>query len=119
MRHMSGVGVGMLAGLLFVTLVVGEPADAASKATKGTLVVVEHERWLDTLKGTVKNFSKNKARDVTVIVRFQDKRKKPLGVQRVSVGDLGSGEQAAFSLAIDERNRPATGYQFEVHAIWP
>jgi hypothetical protein len=33
----------------------------------------------------VKNFGKAKARDVTVIVRFQDKRKKPLGVQRVSV----------------------------------
>lgn len=108
-----------MAGLLLVALVAGGLADAASRATKGTLVVVEHERWLDTLKGTVKNFSKNKARDVTVIVRFQDRRKKPLGVQRVSVGDLGMGEQASFSLAIAERNRPATDYRFEVHAIWP
>ncbi len=108
-----------MASLLLVALVAWGSADAASRATKGTLVVVEHERWLDTLKGTVKNFSKNKARDVTVIVRFQDKRKKPLGVQRVSVGDLGMGEQASFSLAIAERNRPATHYQFEVHAIWP
>jgi hypothetical protein len=118
MRRVRGVGVGILAGLLLVALLAGGPADAASKG-KGALVVVEHERWLDTLKGTVKNFGKSKARDVTVIVRFQDKRKKPLGVQRVSVGDLNSGDQASFSLAVEERNRPAAHYQFEAHAIWP
>ncbi len=112
----AGVGVG--AGLVLALLVAGTLADGATRGKKD-LVVVEHERWLDTLKGAVKNFSKSKARDVTVIVRFQDKRKKPLGVQRVSVGDLGSGEQSSFSLAIEERNRSATSYQFEAHAIWP
>ncbi len=112
------VAVGVGAGLVLALLLAGALADAASRGKKD-LVVVEHERWLDTLKGTVKNFSKSKARDVTVIVRFQDKRKKPLGVQRVSVGDLGSGEQSSFSLAIEERNRSATTYQFEAHAIWP
>jgi hypothetical protein len=82
------------------------------------LVVLDYERWLDTLKGTVKNFSKGSARDVTILVRFLDQKKKVLGTQRVSVGDLRSGDQSSFSLAIQERNRSAKSYQFEVHAIW-
>jgi hypothetical protein len=83
------------------------------------LVVLDHERWLDTLKGTIKNFSKRSARDVTVIVRFFDTRKKALGTQRVSVGDLRSGDLASWSLPIDDKHRPATRYEFETHAIWP
>ncbi len=93
-------------------------ASAASEKNRD-LVVVGHERWLDTLKGTVKNFSKSTARDVTVVVKFYDKKKKPLGVQRVSVGDLRSGDQSDWSLAVDEKNRPATKYEFQTHGIWP
>jgi hypothetical protein len=96
-------------------------AKAVVKAPTGKsrdLVLLDHERWLDTLKGTVKNFSKASARDVTVIIRFLDKKKNVLGTQRVSVGDLRSGDQSSWSLAIQERNRPATSYHFEVHAIW-
>jgi len=111
------------AALLLVGLT-GEPvhgAKAVQKAPSGKnpdLAVLDHERWLDTLKGTVKNFSKASARDVTVVVRFRDRKKKVLGTQRVSVGDLRSGEQSSWSLAIEERNRSATSYQFVVHAIW-
>lgn len=113
----------MAAALLLVVLA-GTPVHGAKpvqKAPSGKnrdLAVLDHERWLDTLKGTVKNFSKASARDVTVVVRFQDRKKKVLGTQRVSVGDLRSGEQSSWSLAIDERNRSATSYQFVVHAIW-
>ena len=82
------------------------------------LVVVDHERWLDTLKGTVKNYSKRPARDVTVIVRFLDKKKKALGTQRVIVGDLRSGDQSSWSLAISEKHRAAEHYAFEAHALW-
>jgi hypothetical protein len=82
------------------------------------LVVLDYERWLDTLKGTVKNFSKAPARDVTIVVKFLNRRKTVLGTQRVIVGDLPSGDQTPWSLAIQERNRPATQYQFTVHAIW-
>ncbi len=82
------------------------------------LVVLEHERWLDTLKGTIKNYSKQPARDVMVIVKFFDKKKKALGTQRVSVGDLRSGDQSSWSLAINEKNRAATHYAFETHAMW-
>jgi len=111
------------AGLLLVVLA-GAPvhgAKAVQKKPSGKnrdLVVLDNERWLDTLKGTVKNFSKASARDVTVVVRFLDQKKKVLGTQRVSVGDLRSGDQNSFSLPIQERNRPAKSYQFEVHAIW-
>jgi hypothetical protein len=103
------VWVGALMAIL-VMAVAGKSRD---------LVVVEHERWLDTLKGAIKNFSKRPARDVTVIVKFFDKKKKPLGTQRVGVGDLRSGDQASWSVAITEKNRPAARYEFEVHAIWP
>ncbi len=114
-RLVRAVGVGVLL-VLAVGLLVA-PAGAAKR--RGDLVVLDQERWLDTLKGTVKNFSKKPARDVTVIVKFSDKRKKALGTQRVSVGDLRSGDQASWSLAINEKNRPAAKYEFEVHAIWP
>ncbi len=110
--------------LLAVTLMAAGMASAAKAATKvpgaksRDLVVVDHERWLDTLKGTVKNFSKGSARDVTIVVKFFDKKKKALGTQHVSVGDLRSGDQRSWSLPIAERNRPGTQYAFEVHAIW-
>ncbi len=100
-------------------------ATAASKPpTKSTkkgndLTVIDYERWLDTLKGTVKNFGPGSARDVTVMVRFVDKKNKTLGMQNVSVGDLGPGHQSFWSIAIVEKNRPAVRYDFEVHAIKP
>ena len=103
--------------LAAVLLAAAQPGWAASRSRD--LVVVGHERWLDTLKGTVKNFSKQSAREVTIIVKFYAKKNKtPLGTQRVSVGDLRSGEQADWSLAIAEKNRPAGRYDFEMHAIW-
>jgi len=107
-----------IAAALWVGAALVVAAGAATEKNRD-LVVVGHERWLDTLKGTVKNFSKSMARDVTVVVKFYDKKKKPLGVQRVSVGDLRSGDQSDWSLAVDEKNRPATKYEFQTHAIWP
>ena len=111
-------------GICLAFLALATTAHAAKAVTKAPggrnrdLTVLDHERWLDTLKGTVKNFSKGSARDVTVVVKFLDKRKKVLGSQSVSVGDLRSGDQSSWSLAIEERNRPAANYVFEVHAIW-
>ena len=110
--------------LLALALLAAAPAHAAKAVTKTPtgrnrdLVVLEYERWVDTLKGTVKNFSKASARDVTVIVKFLNRKKTVLGTQRVSVGDLRSGDQSSWSLAIQEKNRQATNYVFEVHAIW-
>ena len=113
------LGVFLVLAILAATPVHGaKPVQKAPSGKNRDLTVLDHERWLDTLKGTVKNFSKASARDVTVVVRFRDRKKKVLGTQRVSVGDLRSGEQSSWSLAIEERNRSATSYQFVVHAIW-
>ena len=114
----TGVGLGLCLVLIILAVVPVRAATSGSKSRNRDLAVLEHERWIDTLKGTIKNFSKSNARDVTVVVKFLDRKKKPLGTQRVSVGDLQSGEQSSWSLPIEERNRQATTYQFEVHAIW-
>jgi hypothetical protein len=118
---LASVSLGICLAFVVLAAAPAHAAKAVTRAPSGKnrdLVVVEYERWIDTLKGTVKNFSKGSARDVTVVVRFLDKRKKVLGTQRMSVGDLRSGDQSSWSLAIQERNRPATNYVFEVHAIW-
>lgn len=118
-RKRSAVSVWL--GVCLVVALLGATAPEAAKKPAGKgrdLVVLDHERWLDTLKGIVKNYSKTSARDVTVVVKFLDRKKKVLGTQRVNVGNLQSGDQSSWSLAIQERNRPATSYQFEVHAIW-
>ncbi len=114
----SGSAAGIWLVLVVLVGVAAAGPALAAKARTRDLVVLDTERWLDTLKGTVKNFSKGNAGDVTVVVKFLDNRKKPLGTQRVSVGDLGSGEQSSFSLAIEERNRPAKHYEYTVYAIW-
>ena len=115
------MGLWVLLALVVLTVTPAHAAKAVNKVPTGKnrdLAVLDYERWIDTLKGTVKNFSKSSARDVTVVVRFLDKKKKALGTQRVSVGNLQSGDQSSWSLAIEERNRSATNYVFEVHAIW-
>ena len=122
-RRRSGlrawVGACLLLAIMGVAPVHGaKPVQKAPSGKNKDLVVLDYERWLDTLKGTVKNFSKASARDVTVVVKFLDRKKKALGTQRVSVGDLRSGDQGSFSLAIQEKHRSATSYQFAVHAIW-
>jgi len=118
---LASLSLGICLAFAVLTAAPAHAAKAVNKVPTGRnrdLAVIDYERWIDTLKGTVKNFSKGSARDVMVVVRFLDKRKKVLGVQRVSVGDLRSGDQSSWSLAIQERNRPATNYVFEVHAIW-
>jgi hypothetical protein len=108
----------VLGACVALAVLVGS-ADRGVAATKagGELVVLDHERWLDTLKGTVKNFGQTPVRDVTIVVKFFDQKRKALGTQRVTVGDLGSGEQSSWSLAVLEPNRPATRYEFTVYAI--
>jgi predicted polyphosphate/ATP-dependent NAD kinase len=118
---LAGVSLGLCLVFAVLTITPAHAAKAVNKVPTGKnrdLAVLDYERWIDTLKGTVKNFSKSSARDVTVVVRFLDKKKKALGTQRVSVGNLQSGDQSSWSLAIEERNRSATNFAFEVHAIW-
>jgi hypothetical protein len=42
----------------------------AAAATNKDLVILHSERWIDTLKGTVKNVSVDRAEDIVIIVRF-------------------------------------------------
>ncbi len=120
-RSLAYFSLGLCLAFIVLAATPARAAKAVNKAPSGKnrdLAVIDYERWIDTLKGNVKNFSKGSARDVTIVVRFLDKKKKVLGVQRVNVGDLQSGDQSSWSLAIEERNRPAANYVFEVHAIW-
>jgi hypothetical protein len=121
-RHtLAPISLGLCLAFFVLAVTPAHAAKAVNKVPTGKsrdLAVIDYERWIDTLKGNVKNFSKGSARDVTIVVRFLDKKKKVLGVQRVNVGDLRSGDQSSWSLPIEERNRPAANYVFEVHAIW-
>jgi hypothetical protein len=107
----------VLAAAAIGVMLLSDPVAGAKK--KGEIVVLEHDRWLDTLRGTVKNFNTASARDVTILVQFVGGKGKALGIQQVNVGELRPGEQTSFELAIEEKNRAAKTYVFKVHAIWP
>lgn len=103
----------------------------ASAANKD-LVIIHSERWIDTLKGTVKNVSADRAVDVVIIVRFygdpgtstparrphRTARRQELGQQTARVAALDPGQEAFFELEIAEKHRKTTFYKFEPHAIW-
>ena len=103
----------------------------ASAANKD-LVILHSERWIDTLKGTVKNVSADRAEDIVIIVRFygdpgtsgparrppKAARRQELGQQTVKVMALDSGQEARFELDIAENHRKATSYKFDTRAIW-
>jgi hypothetical protein len=95
------------------------------------LVILNSERWIDTLKGTVKNMSTDRADEVVIVVRFfgesvnqaaPRKRKsaarRELGRQTVKLPSLDAGQEAPFEVEIAERHRTATSFTFEPHAIW-
>ena len=104
----------------------------ASAANKD-LVIVHSERWIDTLKGTVKNVSADRAEDIVIVVRFygdsgasssarrppKPARRQELGQQAAKVASLDPGQEARFELDIAENHRKATSYKFDPHAIWP
>jgi len=104
----------------------------ASAANKD-LVIVHSERWIDTLKGTVKNVSADRANDIVIVVRFygdpgtstvarrppKPARRQELGQQAAKVASLDPGQEARFELDIAENHRKATSYKFDPHAIWP
>ena len=103
------------------------PASAANK----DLVIVHSERWIDTIKGRLKNVSSDRAEEVVIVVRFygdavsatRPHRRKParahdVGQQTVRVMALDPGQETPFELEIAEKYRKATSFKFEPHAIW-
>jgi hypothetical protein len=115
---------------LALTLAVSLLPSLALAANKD-LVVLNSERWIDTLKGTVKNISADRAEDVVIVVRFVGemrrhvgpRKSKPtprqeLGQQATKVSALDPGQEAPFEIEIAEKHRTATSWKFEPHAIW-
>jgi len=105
----------------------------AAAATNKDLVIIHSERWIDTLKGTVKNVSADRAEDIVIVIRFygdsgasssarrppKPARRQELGQQAAKVASLDPGQEAPFEVAIVENHRKATSYKFDPHAIWP
>ena len=103
-----------------------------ASAANNDLVILHWERWTDTLKGTVKNVSADRADDIVIVVRFygdpgtsgparrpvKAARRQELGQQTVKVMALDSGQEARFELDIAENHRKATSYKFDTRAIW-
>jgi len=101
-------------------------------AANKDLVILHSERWIDTLKGTVKNVSADRANDIVIVVRFYGDpgtsgparrprpapRRQELGQQTIKVMALDSGQEARFELDITENHRKATSYKFDPRAIW-
>lgn len=108
-------------------------SSAVASAANKDLVIVHSERWIDTLKGTVKNVSADRAEDIVIVIRFygdpgasssarrppKPARRQELGQQTARVAALEPGQEAPFEVEITEKHRKATGYKFDPHAIWP
>ncbi|CBE67872.1 exported protein of unknown function [Candidatus Methylomirabilis oxygeniifera] len=103
----------------------------AASAEAKELVILNSERWIDTLKGTVKNMSADRAEEIVIVVRFfgeaanqatPHKRKsasrRELGRQTVKLLPLDAGQEAPFEVEIAEQHRTATSFTFEPHAVW-
>ncbi|MDE2483747.1 MAG: hypothetical protein KGL32_00655 [candidate division NC10 bacterium] len=102
-----------------------------ASAENKDLVILKSERWIDTMKGTIKNMSADRAEEVVIVVRFFDGTATParphrrkhttrqeLGRQTVTLPPLDSGQEAPFEVEIAEKHRTATSFKFEPHAIW-
>ena len=113
-----------------LALIVSVVPCSASAANKD-LVIIESERWIDTIKGTVKNVSADRAEEVVIVVRFygdavsttrpqsrKSARRQEMGQQTVKMATLEPGQEAPFEVEIVEKHRKATSFKFEPHAIW-
>lgn len=102
-----------------------------TSAANNDLVILNSERWIDTLKGTLQNVSAARAEEVIIVVRFFGQTpshtrpqkstsvpRQELGRQTVKIVALDSGQEAPFEVEIAERHRMATSFTFEPHAIW-
>jgi hypothetical protein len=100
-------------------------------AANKDLVILNSERWIDTLKGTIKNMSADRAEEVVIVVRFSGGTATPvrpygrrhttrqeLGRQTVKLPPLDPGQEVPFEVEIAEKHRTATSFKFEPHAIW-
>jgi hypothetical protein len=120
------------AGRLFTVLLLAiSLLPCQASAANNDLVILKSERWIDTLKGTIKNMSADRAEEVVIVVRFfggsatparpyrrRHTTRQELGRQTVKLSPLDSGQEVPFEVEIAEQHRTATSFKFEPHAIW-
>ncbi|MGH7429415.1 MAG: hypothetical protein ACREJ4_13825 [Candidatus Methylomirabilaceae bacterium] len=119
----------VLVGCVSSTLLV---ASSVASAANKDLVIIHTERWIDTLKGTIKNLSADRAEDIVIVVRFYGEPSTPpstpqvrrsasrreLGQQTARLPALEPRQEAPFEVEIAEKYRKATFYKFEPRASW-
>ncbi len=94
------------------------PAEAAAaKGRSREIVVLRSERWIDTVRGAVKNVAATPADDVTLDVRFRNARKTVLGTQTIRLGPMQPGEEREFQVAMPEPVRSATSWEITPRAV--
>ena len=107
-------------GMLSLAAWLGAASDAAGAAQPRKdpgIQVVRSERWIDTIRGTIKNMRPTATDGVTVHVQFRNERGKVLGTQSVSLGLLRPNEERDFDLSIPEKLRKATSWEIIPQSI--
>ena len=93
-------------------------AEAAAKGRSRDIVVLRSERWIDTVRGTLKSLAAAPAEEVVVVVKFRDRRKAVLGTETVTLGPLAPGEEREFQVPMPEKVRKATSWEITARARW-
>ena len=97
----------------------GPPPEAATaKGRTADLVVLRSERWIDTVRGTLKSLASAPAEEVVVVVKFRDRRKAVLGTETVTLGPLAPGEEREFQVPMPEKVRKASSWEITPRARW-
>ncbi len=94
------------------------PEAAAAQSRTADLVVLRSERWVDTVRGTLKSLAAVPAEEVVVVVKFRDRRKAVLGTETVTLGPLAPGEEREFQVPMPEKVRKATSWEITPRARW-
>lgn len=82
------------------------------------IVILRTERWIDTVRGTLKNAGARPAMDVVLTVRLRNARGTVLGTETVPVGPLAPGEEKEFQLALPEKLRSAARWEITPRAVF-
>jgi hypothetical protein len=94
------------------------PEAASPRPKAKDLVVLRSERWVDTIRGTLKSLAAAPAEEVVVVVKFRDRKKTLLGTETVKVGPLQPGEERDFQVPMPDKVRKATTWEITPMARW-
>jgi hypothetical protein len=106
------------AGLAAIAWPAAPARAGAARGRDRDLVVLRSERWIDTVRGTLKSLAAVPAEEVVVLVKFRDRRKAVLGTETVTLGPLAPGEEREFQVAMPEKVRKATSWEITPRARW-